>query len=55
MRAERIKSIIKAALPGMTSEHVRAITGHTGERLATLYSRKSAQRARAKEVQEKRK
>jgi len=39
----------------MRPERLRAITGHTGERMATHYSMKDGQRARAKEVQEKRK
>ena len=67
IRPERIRSIVAAAKEAgaarvrigpdgeVTVEHVRAITGHTGARMATHYSMKAAQRARAKEVQEKRK
>lgn len=40
-----------ASIPGMTFEHVRAITGHTSEQMAKLYSGKAHQKARAREVQ----
>jgi integrase len=40
-----------AALPGMTAEHVRAITGHSSDEMARLYSGVAAQKARAKEAQ----
>lgn len=39
-----------AALPGMTREHVKAITGHSSDDMADHYSRAAAQLARAKEV-----
>ena len=39
-----------ASIPGMTFEHVRAITGHTSDQMARLYSGKSFQKARALEV-----
>lgn len=41
-----------AALPGMTMEHVMAITGHTSAEMARLYAGRAAQKARAKEAQE---
>lgn len=44
-----------AALPGMTADHVRAITGHSAVDMVRLYSGKAMQRARAKEAQEGRK
>lgn len=44
-----------AALPGMTADHVRAITGHSGAAMVRLYSGRAMQRARAKEAQEGRK
>lgn len=44
-----------AALPGMTADHVRAITGHSAVEMVRLYSGKAMQRARAKEAQEGRK
>ncbi len=44
-----------AALPGMTADHVRAITGHSGASMVRLYSGKAMQKARAKEAQEGRK
>lgn len=43
-----------AALPGMTMEHVRAITGHSSDDMARLYAGVAAQRARAQEAQEAR-
>ena len=43
-----------AAIDGMTMEHVKAITGHASDQVARLYTMASAQRARAKEAQEKR-
>jgi integrase len=44
-----------AALPGMTADHVRAITGHSAGAMVRLYAGKAMQRARAKEAQEGRK
>ena len=44
-----------AALPGMTADHVRALTGHSSVDMVRLYSGKAMQRARAKEAQEGRK
>jgi integrase len=44
-----------AALPGMTADHVRAITGHSAVDMVRLYSGKAMQKARAKEAQENRK
>lgn len=44
-----------AAIPGMTSEHVMAITGHSAIDMVRLYSGPAMQKARAKEAQEKRK
>ena len=44
-----------AALPGMTEEHVKAITGHTSAGMVHLYSGNAAQKARAKEAQKGRK
>lgn len=44
-----------AALPGMTTEHVRAITGHRSAEMAQHYSLKAGQRARAEEAQKGRK
>lgn len=40
-----------ASLPGMTAEHVKAITGHSSDAMAKLYSGRAAQKARAKEAQ----
>ena len=40
-----------ASLPGMSIEHVMAITGHTSEAMARHYSRKADMRAKAKEAQ----
>jgi integrase len=40
-----------AALPGMTADHVRAITGHSAVDMVRLYSGKAMQKARAKEAQ----
>jgi len=40
-----------AALPGMTADHVRAITGHSAGAMVRLYAGKAMQRARAKEAQ----
>lgn len=40
-----------AGLPGMTSDHVRSITGHSSDEMARLYSGVAAQKARAKEAQ----
>lgn len=44
-----------AALPGMTIDHVKAITGHKSAAMASHYSFEAAQRARAKEAQKGRK
>ena len=44
-----------AALPGMTADHVRAITGHSAVDMVRLYSGKAMQKARAKEAQDGRK
>lgn len=44
-----------AALPGMTEEHVAAITGHTSSNMVKLYSGPAGQKARAKEAQKGRK
>jgi integrase len=44
-----------AALPGMTADHVKAITGHSADAMARLYSGRAMQKARAKEAQEGRK
>lgn len=44
-----------AALPGMTADHVRAITGHSAGAMVRLYAGKAMQKARAKEAQEGRK
>lgn len=43
-----------AALPGMTMEHVKAITGHASDNVARIYVKDAAQKARAKEAQEAR-
>jgi len=43
-----------AALPGMTADHVRSITGHSAGAMVRLYAGKAMQRARAKEAQENR-
>lgn len=43
-----------ASLPGMTFDHVRAITGHSSDDMARLYAGIAAQKARAKEAQERR-
>lgn len=40
-----------AGLPGMTAEHVMAITGHTNSAMVLLYAGAAAQKARAKEAQ----
>ena len=40
-----------ASLPGMSIEHVMAITGHTSEQMARHYSRKADMRAKAREAQ----
>lgn len=44
-----------ASLPGMTLEHVQAITGHETAQMARLYSYQSHQLARAREAQKNRK
>lgn len=44
-----------AALPGMTADHVKAITGHSAAEMVRLYSGRAMQKARAKEAQEGRK
>lgn len=43
-----------ASLPGMTADHVRAITGHSGQAMIRLYAGPAMQKARAKEAQEAR-
>ena len=43
-----------ASLPGMTADHVRAITGHSAVGMVRLYSGKAMQKARATEAQEAR-
>lgn len=40
-----------ASLPGMTADHVRAITGHSAVEMVRLYAGKAMQKARAKEAQ----
>ncbi|RNF34085.1 tyrosine-type recombinase/integrase [Paracoccus methylarcula] len=40
-----------ASLPGMTIEHVMAITGHTSEQMARHYSRRADMRSKAREAQ----
>jgi integrase len=40
-----------AALPGMSIEHVRAITGHSTDAMARLYAGAAMQKSRAREVQ----
>ena len=40
-----------ASLPGMSIEHVMAITGHSSEQMARHYSRKADMRAKAREAQ----
>lgn len=40
-----------ASLPGMTSEHVMAITGHTSREMVQRYAGRATQKARAKEAQ----
>lgn len=44
-----------ASIPGMTSEHVQAITGHTSAAMVRLYAGPAQQKARAKEAQKQRK
>ncbi len=43
-----------ASLPGMTREHVKALTGHSGDDMADLYAGAAMQRARAEEAQKAR-
>lgn len=43
-----------AGLPGLTIEHVMAITGHTSEQMARHYSRRADMRAKAREAQKAR-
>ncbi len=40
-----------ASLPGMTADHVRAITGHSAVEMVRLYAGKAMQKARAREAQ----
>lgn len=40
-----------ASLPGMSIEHVMAITGHSSEKMARHYSRKADMRGKAREAQ----
>lgn len=44
-----------ATLPGMTADHVRAITGHSSSAMVKLYAGKAMQKARATEAQKERK
>lgn len=44
-----------AALPGMTEEHIMAITGHSSREMAKLYAGSARQKARATEAQKGRK
>ena len=44
-----------AAIPGMTEEHVKSITGHTSGQMVRLYAGAATQKARAKEAQKGRK
>lgn len=44
-----------ASLPGMTAEHVQAITGHSSTSMVRLYAGAASQRARALEAQKNRK
>ncbi|WP_017928679.1 tyrosine-type recombinase/integrase [Limimaricola hongkongensis] len=44
-----------AALPGMTDEHIMAITGHSSKEMAQLYAGAARQKARAMEAQKGRK
>lgn len=44
-----------ASLPGVTAEHVMAITGHTASNMVQLYAGAAMQKARAKEAQKNRK
>jgi integrase len=43
-----------AALPGMTADHVKAITGHASGAMVRLYAGAASQRARAEEAQRER-
>lgn len=43
-----------ASLPGMTSDHVRAITGHSSSAMVRLYAGPAMQKARAEEAQKAR-
>ncbi|PJE28087.1 site-specific tyrosine recombinase XerC [Pseudooceanicola marinus] len=43
-----------AAIPGMTSEHVKAITGHADAAMIRLYAGAAVQKARAQEAQKAR-
>lgn len=43
-----------AAIPGMTAEHVKAITGHSETAMVRLYAGPAMQRARAEEAQKAR-
>lgn len=43
-----------AALPGMTADHVRAITGHSSAAMVRLYAGRAMQKARATEAQKAR-
>ena len=40
-----------ASLPGMTADHVRALTGHSAVSMVRLYAGEAMQKARAKEAQ----
>lgn len=43
-----------ASIPGLTSEHVMAITGHSAVEMVRLYAGKAMQKARAQEAQDAR-
>lgn len=43
-----------ASIPGMTSEHVMALTGHSAVEMVRLYAGKAMQKARAQEAQDAR-
>ncbi len=43
-----------SALPGMTEEHVKAVTGHSSSEMVKLYAGEAMQKARAKEAQKAR-
>lgn len=55
IHALRHNAASELAEAGCTDEEIAAITGHTSSPMVRLYSRKAAQRARARKAQEKRK